>query len=61
MIVAHGGFVLVFLNPYSVLALLLLIGSVVALRIPLEERTLMGSVEYAEYARNRDRLLPGLW
>ncbi|HET6357765.1 isoprenylcysteine carboxylmethyltransferase family protein [Streptomyces sp.] len=61
MVLAHAGFVGVFANPLSVLALLALLLPAVVLRIRAEEQTLMDLRGYAEYARHRKRLIPAVW
>ncbi|MGN9809967.1 methyltransferase family protein [Micromonospora sp. BQ11] len=60
MLLAHLGLVAFFLNPVSVLCLLLLLAAVV-FRIRVEEQALLDVPGYAEYAANRSRLLPGVW
>ncbi|MEU4093293.1 isoprenylcysteine carboxylmethyltransferase family protein [Streptomyces sp. NPDC026673] len=61
MVLAHAGFVGVFANPLSVLALLGLLLPAVVLRIRAEERALLDLSGYAEYARHRKRLIPAVW
>lgn len=61
MVLAHAGFVGVFANPLSVLALLGLLLPAVVLRIRAEERALLELSGYAEYARHRKRLIPAVW
>ncbi|MBI4509979.1 MAG: isoprenylcysteine carboxylmethyltransferase family protein [Deltaproteobacteria bacterium] len=61
-LVAHAGFVLVFLNAYSLTALLLLWTPAVVIRTVVEDRFLLGTPDYRAYAsRVRSRLLPGIW
>jgi protein-S-isoprenylcysteine O-methyltransferase Ste14 len=61
VIAAHAGFALVFLNVWSALAVLLLVLPAFVWRIHVEEPVLMQIPGYADYARGRARLLPGLW
>jgi protein-S-isoprenylcysteine O-methyltransferase Ste14 len=61
VIVAHLGFALVFLNPWSVMAVAILIVPAFVWRIHVEEPMLMQIPGYADYARSHARLLPGLW
>ena len=61
MVLAHVGFVIVFLNPWSVLALLGWLVPAVVLRIRVEERVLLALPGYAAYAAGRSRLVPGVW
>ncbi|WBB80677.1 isoprenylcysteine carboxylmethyltransferase family protein [Micromonospora sp. WMMD882] len=60
MLLANVGFVLFFLNPASVLALLALTGALVW-RIRTEERVLWAAPGYPEFATGRARLVPGVW
>jgi len=61
VIAAHLGFALVFLNPWSALAVAVLVIPAFVWRIHVEEPMLMQIPGYAEYARDHARLLPGLW
>lgn len=61
MVASHVGFVLVFLNVWSVLSLLLVLVPAVVLRIRVEERVLFDLPGYPEFANKRARLVPGLW
>ncbi|MFF9756908.1 methyltransferase family protein [Streptomyces sp. NPDC014344] len=60
MLLANLGFTAYFLNPFSVVALVLLFGAVVR-RILVEERVLWTVPEYPAYATGRARLLPRVW
>ena len=60
MIVAHAGFVALFANPASVVALVLMVAAIVG-RIRVEERTLLTIPGYAHYAEGRPRILPAVW
>ncbi len=60
-LLAHTGLVLVFLNPWSLLALLLWY-IVVIIRTGLEDSLLMHSNHYRSYAEKvKWRLFPGIW
>jgi protein-S-isoprenylcysteine O-methyltransferase Ste14 len=61
VLAAHLGFALVFLNPFSVLAVLLLVTPAFVWRIKVEEPVLMAIPGYPEYARTHARLIPRLW
>lgn len=61
-LLAHVGFVFVFLNPWSIAALVALWVPAVLVRTVLEDRFLRGTPEYDDYAaRVRARLFPGLF
>jgi protein-S-isoprenylcysteine O-methyltransferase Ste14 len=60
MLLANAGFVAFFVNPLSVLLLVLLCG-VVVWRIAVEERVLMSVPGYLAYSSGRARLVPGVW
>ncbi|MFG2296178.1 methyltransferase family protein [Streptomyces sp. NPDC048603] len=60
MLLAHAGFVAFFLNPLSVL-LLVLLAAAIAFRIRTEERMLMDIPGYPSYAAAHARLVPGVW
>ncbi|MEU4772768.1 isoprenylcysteine carboxylmethyltransferase family protein [Micromonospora sp. NPDC023644] len=60
MLLANLGFVLYFLSPVSVLALLALLGGLIW-RIRTEERVLWSAPGYPEFATGRARLVPGVW
>ncbi|WP_186093878.1 methyltransferase family protein [Burkholderia gladioli] len=60
MLVAHVGLVLAFPTPLAALCLALLFAAVIR-RILVEERVLWDMPGYAEYARAKPRLLPGIW
>lgn len=62
MVLAHLGFILFFCSAASVLAFSLLLVPSIVLRIVVEEQALMSRVSgYADYARERKRLVPLLW
>lgn len=61
MLVSHLGFVLVFFNIYSVLALTLILLPAIVKRIKVEETALMELPGYANYAESHKRLIPGIW
>ena len=60
MLLANVSFTVFFLNPVSVVALILLIAAVVW-RIRVEERALWTIPEYPGYALGKARLVPGVW
>lgn len=60
MLTAHVGFVAFFLNPVSVL-LLVLLAAAITFRIRTEERMLMNIPGYPAYAAGHARLVPGVW
>jgi protein-S-isoprenylcysteine O-methyltransferase Ste14 len=61
VIVAHTGMTLVLLNPASAATLVGLVVPAFLWRIAVEERLLSQLPEYAEFARDRRRLLPYVW
>lgn len=61
MLVSHLGFVLVFFNIYSLLALTLILLPAIVKRIKVEETALMELPGYANYAESHKRLIPGIW
>ncbi|MCK9902039.1 guanylate kinase [Parafrankia colletiae] len=61
MILANTGFVLFFLNPLSVAALVVLLVPSIIVRILIEERLLFAIDGYPEYASGRRRLIPHVW
>jgi protein-S-isoprenylcysteine O-methyltransferase Ste14 len=60
MLLANTAFVGYFASPTSVAALGLLAAAIMW-RINVEERLLMESADYREFARARSRFLPGVW
>lgn len=61
MIVAHAGVALFFANPVTTWIFVLGLVPAIVLRIFVEEKMLYGVDGYAEFARKRKRLIPGLW
>lgn len=61
MLVSHFGFVLVFFNIYSLLALCLVLLPAIVQRIKVEETALLELPGYANYADSHKRLMPGIW
>lgn len=61
MIVANVGVSLYFLNGVTLCLFLFALIPAIVLRIVIEERMLFGIDGYADYAKNRKRLLPGIW
>lgn len=60
MLVAHLGFVLIFMNIWAAIAWLVLLITIV-IRIRVEEKALFELPGYPEFAAKRCRLLPGIW
>jgi len=60
MLVAHLGFVLIFMNLWAAIAWLVLLITII-IRIRVEEKALFELPGYPEFAAKRCRLLPGLW
>jgi len=61
MLAAHGGIIIFFFNYVTLAIYLLLFIPAIVIRILIEEKTLMKIEGYAEFARDRKRLIPGLW
>jgi protein-S-isoprenylcysteine O-methyltransferase Ste14 len=61
MLVAHAGVVIFFYNPFALAALVLVLLPAMIMRIRVEEKSLFALSGYADYAENRNRLLPVLW
>jgi len=61
VILAHLGFALVFLNRWSLLAVLVLVVPAFVWRIRVEDPVLMQIPGYAQYASGRARLIPKIW
>ncbi|MFI0508353.1 protein-S-isoprenylcysteine O-methyltransferase Ste14 [Streptomyces canus] len=60
MAVAHIAYVLFFLNTYSAAALMVLL-TALAVRILIEERTLLTLPGYSDYAATHRRVIPWVW
>ncbi len=61
MLAAHAGILLFFFNYISVTVYLLVFIPSIITRILVEEKTLCRIDGYADFARNRKRLVPHLW
>jgi protein-S-isoprenylcysteine O-methyltransferase Ste14 len=61
MIIAHLGIVVLYLNYVSLLIFLLLLVPSIVIRILIEEKTLFGIEGYADFARDRKRIIPCVW
>ncbi len=61
MLAAHGGIIVFFFNWITLAFCLLVFVPAIILRILVEEKTLMTIEGYAEFARDRKRLIPGIW
>lgn len=61
MIIANAGVVLYFLNWVTLSVFLVVLVPAIILRIVMEERMLFGIGGYADFAKNRKRLFPGIW
>ncbi len=61
MIVANVGVTIFFFNLVTLCVLLLLLVPAIVIRILVEEQTLFTIEGYKEFARDRKRLVPGVW
>jgi protein-S-isoprenylcysteine O-methyltransferase Ste14 len=61
MILANLGIVIFFFNWITLILLALILIPAIILRIIIEERTLIKIEKYVDYAKNRPRLIPGIW
>lgn len=61
MLVAHAGVVVFFCNAYALASLVLVLLPAMIVRIRVEERSLFELSGYADYARDRNRLVPVVW
>jgi protein-S-isoprenylcysteine O-methyltransferase Ste14 len=61
MLAAHCGIVIFFLNYITLGVYLLMFIPAIVVRIRVEEKTLMNIEGYAEFARDRKRLIAGIW
>jgi protein-S-isoprenylcysteine O-methyltransferase Ste14 len=61
MILANLGIVIFFLNSITLIFFTFILIPAIILRIIIEEKTLFKINQYAEYAKNRPRLIPGIW
>jgi protein-S-isoprenylcysteine O-methyltransferase Ste14 len=61
MIIANVGICMYFFNWVTICIFLFILTPAILLRIAIEERTLFGIEEYAEFAKKRKRLFPAVW
>ena len=61
MIIANAGISMYFFNWVTLCVFLFILVPAILLRIVIEEKTLFGIKGYSEFAKNRKRLLPGVW
>jgi protein-S-isoprenylcysteine O-methyltransferase Ste14 len=61
MLIAHAGIIVIFFNYFAVAAYMLVFIPAIIARILVEENTLFKLDGYADFARDRKRLLPGIW
>jgi protein-S-isoprenylcysteine O-methyltransferase Ste14 len=61
MILANPGIVIFFFNSITLMLFSLILIPAIILRIIIEEKTLFTIDGYGDYAKNRSRLIPGLW
>jgi protein-S-isoprenylcysteine O-methyltransferase Ste14 len=61
MILANLGIVIFFLNSITLILFCLILIPAIILRIIIEEKTLFTINNYGDYAKNRSRLIPGIW
>lgn len=61
MIIANAGVSICFFNWVTICVFLFILTPAIILRIIIEEKTLFRIDGYAEFARNRKRLIPAIW
>jgi protein-S-isoprenylcysteine O-methyltransferase Ste14 len=61
MILANLGIVVFFFNWITLMLFFLILIPAIIIRIVIEEKTLFTIDHYADYAKNRPRLIPGIW
>jgi protein-S-isoprenylcysteine O-methyltransferase Ste14 len=61
MILANLGIVIFFFNSITLILFALILIPAIILRIIIEEKTLFKIDHYIDYAKNRSRLIPGIW
>jgi protein-S-isoprenylcysteine O-methyltransferase Ste14 len=61
MILADLGIVIFFFNWITLILFSLILIPAIILRIIIEEKTLIKIDKYVDYAKNRPRLIPGIW
>ena len=61
MILANMGIIVFFFNVITLILFSLILIPAIILRIIIEEKTLVKMDKYVDYAKNRSRLIPGIW
>jgi protein-S-isoprenylcysteine O-methyltransferase Ste14 len=61
MILANVGIIIFFFNSITLILFSLILIPAIILRIIIEEKTLFKIDKYVDYAKNRPRLIPGIW
>jgi protein-S-isoprenylcysteine O-methyltransferase Ste14 len=61
MILGNLGIVIFFFNWITLVLFALILIPAIILRIIIEEKTLIKIAKYVDYAKNRPRLIPGIW
>jgi protein-S-isoprenylcysteine O-methyltransferase Ste14 len=61
MILANLGIIIFFFNWITLILFSLILIPAIILRIIIEEKTLFKIDKYVDYAKNRPRLIPGIW
>jgi protein-S-isoprenylcysteine O-methyltransferase Ste14 len=61
MILANLGIIIFFFNSITLILFSLILIPAIILRIIIEEKTLFKIDKYVDYAKNRPRLIPGIW
>jgi len=61
MILANLGIIIFFFNWITLILFSLILIPAIILRIIIEQKTLFKMDKYVEYAKNRPRLIPGIW
>jgi protein-S-isoprenylcysteine O-methyltransferase Ste14 len=61
MILANLGIIIFFFNSITLILFSLILIPAIILRIIIEEKTLFKIDRYGDYAKNRPRLIPGIW
>lgn len=61
MILANLGIIIFFFNSITLILFSVILVPAIILRIFIEEKTLFKTDQYLDYAKNRSRLIPGIW
>jgi protein-S-isoprenylcysteine O-methyltransferase Ste14 len=61
MILANLGIIIFFFNSITLILFSIILVPAIILRIIIEEKTLFKIDKYVNYAKNRPRLIPGIW